>query len=325
MGTPLRQNLTWEVGRLIAGSVSEVRTKDRAGKQLTTKDGQPREEWSFGVAYEKKGTTHWSQTAWGAVAWQIGTTAFPHLFNPDGSLLPGRTFSWKITDGDSQEYNTEGNRPCDTPEWRGCWVVWYKSQYAPSTWNADGTQAIPAASIKPGNFVQVFGSIDSNGDAGKPGIYMNHAMVALAGYHPDGEIKGGADPKAAGFGQGAKPANLQAVPAGAFTPNTPSPGTPPVPGAGVPAGNGAANGYAPPPSNVPAPGGAPVGVKPHPGIMMPGAPAAGANVPAPPPPANVPAPPPKIQTTPAANGATWEQLQAAGWTEAVARAHGMIV
>lgn len=325
MSTPLRQNLTWEVGRLIGGSVAEARTKDRAGKPLTTKAGEAREEYSFGVAYEKKGTTHWAQTAWGAIAWQIGTTAFPQLFNPDGSLLPGRTFSWKITDGDSQEYNTEGNRPCDTPEWRGCWVVWFKSQYAPSTWNADGTQAIPAASIKPGNFVQVAGSIDSNGDAGKPGIYMNHSMVALAGYHPDGEIKGGADPKAAGFGQGPKPANLQAVPAGAFAPNTPSPGTPPVPGAGVPAGNGAANGHTPPPSGVPAPGGAPaapVGVKPHPGIMVPpgGTPTPpAANVPAPPP------PPPAIQTTPAAGGATWAQLQAAGWTEAVARAHGMIV
>jgi hypothetical protein len=316
MSTPLRQNLTFPVGRLIAGSVSDVRTKDKSGKQLTTKDGQAREEFSFGVAYEKNGTVHFSQTEWGAIAWNIGTTAFPHLFNPDGSLLPGRTFSWKITDGDSQEYNTEGNRPCDTPEWAGCWIVWFKSQFAPSTWNADGTQAIPATSIKPGNFVQVAGSIDANGDAGKPGIYMNHNMVALSGYHPDGEIKGGADPKAAGFGKGAKPANLQAVPASAFTPNVPAAGTPPVPAAAI--------ARTPPPASVAPPA---VGVRPHAGILQPGAGVVappGAKVPTPPP-ANVPAPPPAIQTTQAAGGATWAQLQAAGWTEDVARAHGMII
>ncbi|MGH8236173.1 MAG: hypothetical protein ACREXP_04020 [Steroidobacteraceae bacterium] len=316
MSTPLRQNLTFNVGRLIGGSVETAREKDRKGKQLTTKDGRPRKEWSFGVAYEKNGTTHWSQLEWGAVAWAVGTGAFPQLFQADGSLLPGRTFSWKITDGDSQEYNTEGNRPCDTPEWKGCWIVWYKSAFPPTTWNENGTKEIPASQIKPGMYVQVAGSIDSNGDAGKPGIYMNHAMVALAGHHPDGLIVGGPDPSSAGFGQGAKPSNLRTAPAGGLPPGGAPAGAPvntPPPAANTPPA-----GTPPPPAQ---------GVRPHTGIMTPGS---GTPPPPPPPPPAAappppPPPPPSIQTTDKAGGSTWEQLKAAGWTEAVARQHGMIV
>lgn len=333
MSTPLRQNLTWPVGRLISGSVSKFRDKDRAGKALTTKDGKPRQEFSFGVAFEKMGTLAFWETAWGAIAYTIGRTAFPQLFQQDGNLLPGRTFSWKVTDGDSQVYNTEGKRPCDTPEWKGCYIVWFKSQYPPSTWNHDGSAPIAADSIKCGNFVQVCGSIDSNGDAGKPGVYMNHAMVALSGYHPDGEITSGPDVGSAGFGAGPAPANMQRVPAGAL---------PQPPQASPPGGYAAPAAppqYAPPPAAM-----APTPVRPHPGIMTPpgalptqyappaaappgagytpqypsGAPAA---IPPPPPP---PPPPAGPQTTAKAGGATWDQLAAAGWTIDVARAHGMI-
>jgi hypothetical protein len=313
MSTALVRYLTFPVGRLIGGSVSTAREKDRKGKPLTTKDGRPRKEWSFGVAYEKAGTTHWSQTPWGADAWAVGTGAFPNLFQADGSLLPGRKFSWKITDGDSQEYNEEGNRPCDTPEWRGCWIVWYKSAFPPTTWNADGSREVPADSIKPGMFVQVAGSIDSNGDTGKPGVYMNHNMVALAGFHPDGLIVGGAaDPKAAGFGQGPTPSNMQSAPSGALPPggNPPAHTPPPQP----PAGN-------PPPPPPPPPPANPTAVRPHPGVLQPGS----GTPPPPPPPPPPPAPPTITVTAKAGPGQTWAALQAAGWTEEVARAHGMIV
>lgn len=324
MSTPLRQNLTWPVGRLIGGSVSKFRDKDRAGKALTTKDGRPRQEWTFGVAYEKNGTQAFYQTEWGAIAYGIGRASFPQLFQQDGSLLPGRTFSWKVTDGDSTVHNTEGNRPCDTPEWKGCWVVWFKSQFPPSTWNHDGSAPIAAEAIKPGNFVQVCGSIDSNGDAGKPGVYMNHAMVALSGYHPDGEITSGPDVASAGFGAGPAPANMQRVPAGAL----PQPPQTPPPGAYAPPA--APPQYAPPPAAAAPP---PQPVRPHPGIMTPpgGAgyapPPAAAYAPpgAIPPPPPPPPPPAGPVTTAKAAGATWAMLEAAGWTIDVARAHGMIV
>jgi len=325
MPTPLIKYLTFPVGRMLTGSVSKARDKDKAGKPLLTKDQRPRQEWTFGVGYEKAGTAHWAQTEWGAIAWGVGTAGFPGLFNQDGTTT--KRFSWKIVDGDSQIPNDEGNKPCDNEGWPGHWVVFFKSSFPPTTWNADGTKAIDPSEIRPGMFVQVAGSIDSNGDMGKPGIYVNHAMVALAGYHPDGEIKSaGADPRQAGFGQGAAPANMQRVPAGALAPNASQPPGPPS----APAMPGVPGGVAAPPPGAPVlpPTAPPTGVAPHPGILRPPgsppapvAPMAAATPPPPPPP-----PPAGPQVTAKAGpGVTWAALQAAGWDEATARAHGMIV
>lgn len=287
MSTPLKQNVTFPVGRLISGSVHEARTKDAKGKPLTTKDGKPRVEFAFGVAFEKKGTTVFWQTTWGAAIQQVARAAFPQMFDPAGTLKPGYSFSYKVTDGDSTAFNTAipPRRPCDTPEWKDCWVVWFKSQFAPSTWNANGSAPVDPATIKCGHYVQVAGTIDSNQDSQKPGVYVNQNLVAHSGFGP--EISRGPDPAAAGFGTDPAPAGMSSTPvgglpgAGAATPSLPSA---PVPPAAPPA---------PPPA-----------ITPHPAILQ---------------------PPAGPQVTAAANGASWAQLLAAGWTEAVARQHGLIV
>jgi len=317
MSTPLRQNVTFPVGRLISGSVYELRAKDAKGKPLTTKDGQPRSEVSFGVAYEKKGTQAFFQTDWGGVIYAVARGGFPSAFEADGRVKPGYKLSFKVTDGDSTEYNTAvpPSRPCDTPEWRGCWIVWFKSQFAPPTydtrqWNpkmGGNPPPLDPKEIQCGDYVQVAGSVDSNGDAQKPGVYVNHGMVALAGYHPEGRIVRGPDVGSAGFGQGPLPTGLSTTPVGGGLPAAP---LPPV-------------GVIPPNPTLPALPTAVVlpqtAVQPHAAILQPPV-----NLPVPMPPVPV-APPAGPQVTAKAGGATWAQLTAAGWTEVLARQHGLIV
>lgn len=319
MSTPLRQNVTFPVGRLISGSVSEARTKDNKGNPLLDKAGQPRSEFAFGVAYEKNGAVAFYQTPWGAIIYGVARAAFPHMYDPNGLLKPGYKFSYKVTDGDSTEFNTAvpPTRPCDVAEWKGCFIVWFNSKFAPSTYDvrqwtpAQGGSppALDASEIQCGDYVQVAGSIDSNGDTQKSGTYANHSMVALAGYHPAGRIVRGPDASKAGFGEGVRPAGMVLAPVGGL-PAVVSPAAhaplPPAASAPLPLPPAAAQ-----PPQTP--------VAPYPAILQPGA-----AVP-PPPAAVAPAPPSGPQATAKAGGATWAQLQTAGWTEDVARQHGMIV
>lgn len=308
MSSQFVQYLTFPVGRLVWGSVSKGRDKDRAGKPLTTREGKPRTDYTFGVAIEKAGTTHWNQTPWGKTIWDVANAGMPQL--------TGRPqFAWKIVDGDSTTPNENGTVPATQEGFPGCWVLRFKSSFPPSTYNADGSAPVPADAIKCGHYVQVAGSVDINGDTSKPGVYLNPSMVAHSGYGP--EIKAGPDPSAAGFGQGPRPAGMQTAPVGGLPASAP----PPLPGPNFhgSTGNVLAGGAAmaaagtalPPPA-------APTAVAPAPSFIQP-PPAAAAP---PPPPPAVPAGP---TVTAKANGATWAQLQAAGWTEAVARQHGMIV
>lgn len=286
MSSQFVQYLTFPVGRLVWGSVSKGRDKDRAGKPLTTKDGKPRTDYTFGVAIEKAGSTHWNQTEWGRKIWDVANAGMPQL--------TGRPqFAWKIVDGDSTVPNENGTIPVTQEGFPGHWVLRFKSSFPPSTYNADGSAPVPADAIKCGHYVQVAGSVDVNGDTSKPGVYLNPTMVAHSGYGP--EIKAGPDPSSAGFGQGPRPAGMQTAPVGGLPASAP-----PLPAAAP----------LPPPA-------APTAVAPAPSFIQPPPAAA-----APPPPPAVPA---GITTTPKANGATWAQLQAAGWTEAVARQHGMIL
>jgi len=137
-------------------------------------------------------------------------------------------------------------------------------------------------------------TVAGNESSQRPGLYLNHNMVALSGYGP--EIVVGPDPTSVGFGAAPLPPGASAVPTGAFAP---APAAPPVAPAPV----------APPVA--PAPVAPPVAVAPNPAFL------------APPPPAAPPAAPVRVML-PAANGASYEQLLAAGWTDAQMVQHGMM-
>lgn len=280
-----RENFTTPVGRLVMGSLYKPQTTDAEGKPLTVKSGpnagQAKVSYFFAVAIPKNpGEQHFSQTPWGQTIWRVGHTAFPQA-------AQSPSFAWKVVDGDSAVKNTKGVAPNTREGYPGNWVISFSSGFAPKIYNKDGTQAIvePDA-VKLGYFVQVNADVDGNGSQQKPGVYVNHSMVALSAYGP--EIQVGRDPSEAGFGAAPLPAGAMAAPPAAF-----SPVPPPV--ATAPALNPAV---------------APVQPPPNPAFLaippVPAAPVAQAG--------------PRM--TPKSGGATYEQMIAAGWTDALLIQHG---
>lgn len=297
-----RIDITTPVGRLVGGSIYEPNTTDYEGRPLTMKDKvTPRVEYSFGVAIPKTpGVQHWASEPWGGPIWALANQAFVNgeVQRPD--------FAWKITDGDSTIPNKRGNKPCDREGYPGHWIMWFSGGFAPKVYNADGTALIAEKdAVKPGYYVQVFGNITDNKPSQSPGLYINHTYVALSGYGP--EISVGPDVSAAKFGAAPLPPGASAVPVNSFTPPVTMP---PAPGA--PAGQPPA--YVPPPATPgappayvpPTPAPAPVTVTPNPAILTP--PAA-----------------PVRQLTEKAQGATYEQLTANGWTDETLRQHGIMI
>lgn len=220
--------LTTPVGRYVAGSIYQGNDKDYDGNPLVyktgAKAGQPRLDFSFGVAFPKTpGNTHWANEPWMLPIWNLAHASFP------GGEAQRRDFSFKIIDGDSTEPNKKMKRPCDNEGYPGHWVVFFSGSQPPRVCNANGSQLItePGA-CKKGYFVQVLGSVTKNTGA-TPGLYWNHSAVALAAYGP--EISSGPDINAAGFGQGvALPPGASATPPAGSMPGSP----PPPPGAATP-------------------------------------------------------------------------------------------
>jgi len=217
--------------------------------------------------------------------------------------------------------------------------------------------------IRRGYFVRVSGTVEGNGDLQKPGLYLNPDMVELSAYGqeivsgPDaGEAFGSAPaalppgataapmtPPTPGAGPGAPPPPATAAapppppvaaPAGPQRPTDPShihaAGTPQeqwyINGAWQPAAAPAAPAL--PAAASPAPASPPA---PYSGYMDAaagnGAPtAAPPSLPPSPPsaPAATPSPSSEPVMLPAAQGATYAQMIAAGWTDATMRERGMM-
>ncbi len=217
--------------RLVSGSVHEAQTKDAKGNPLTVKSGQnagtPTQRYSFGVAVPKVPGKHWSESGidWLADIWATGHAQM-------GGLASRKDFSWKVQDGDSTELNKNNRRNCDNDGWPGHWVVFFSSQYAPKTCNADASAEVDPSTIKRGHFVRVQGSVVGNGDTGNPGVYVNHtSWVMHAGIGP--EIKSGVDAKTAFAAPAVAPAGMQPVPQtaaqAAFSPPAPAAPAPAAP------------------------------------------------------------------------------------------------
>ncbi len=288
-------NLTSPVGRIVQGELWKAQpVLDKVTKlQKIGKDGRPMIQHYFALAIPKQpGHTHWAQTEWGQKIWAEGHRAHPNF-------APHPTFSWKVEDGDSATPNKVGKKNCDREAFPGNWILKFRSGFPPKTYNANGSEVVPADALKTGYYAQVnFGVEGNTGDS--PGVYLNPVMVALAGYGP--EIVSGPDVSEAGFGQGVTlPPGASAVPvaalplapaAPAYVPPTGAPAAPFLP-TGVPGVN---------PSSPP--------VTPNPAFL---------GVPPPPPAA------PVRQMTAKAAGATYEQLIAANWTDALLVQHGLML
>lgn len=318
----IRNNILFPVGRLVQGSVYRPSTTDNESRPLVVKSGpnagQPRVDYFLAIAIEKQpGHTHWAQTDWGRIIWDTAVAAFPQ------GQYNAPTFAFKIKDGDSAIPNKAGKRPCDQEGWPGRWVVMMSSGYASKVYTADGSQQIVEAdAVKGGYFIQVAGSVSGNESLQQPGVFISHNMVALAGYGP--EIISGPDPRAVGFGGGPLPAGMSAAPlGGGFNPAAPAAGIPGALPPGFPAHPAAA---ALPPARPPV---TPIAVQPNPAFLGAHGPVSVTPGGAPMPPGPLMTPPsvpvaPQRRMLPLANGATYEQMIANGWTDALLVQHRMM-
>lgn len=182
---------TTPIGRLVSGAPALFRTTNSQGEPLLYKSGvnigQPKREYSIGVAFDK---TQSDVPAFIREIKDFAKSEWPQYFDANSEpTLPA--FSLKITDGDSTIPNKKGRRPCDTPEWAGCWVMWFSSDREPPCVLPGASSIIPATEIKTGYYVRVKGSTSKNtGDT--PGMYMNLEGVERSGFGP--EISSRPDP-----------------------------------------------------------------------------------------------------------------------------------
>lgn len=254
------KQILFPVGRYVGGSLYKSNTvTNKDGSPKLNAAGQPRKNWSFGVALRKTAGQDWKQTAWGVVIVQAAVEGYPN------GETGAPSFAWKVTDGDSTVPNKKGNKPCDNDGWPGHWVLWFSSEaqapkltgkYGAAADNllyADGVER-----IKPGHMIEVLGTVKDNKPSDSPGVYLNYRVVA----HNDDttpviELRAQIDTTSVGFGGGGAPAPAPVAPPAApapaapaaptvVTPNTamlapPPPVTPPAPPAG-PQMTAAANG-----------------------------------------------------------------------------------
>lgn len=210
-------NFTTPVGRIVQGDLAKPQpVLDNLGKPKLSRDGAPMAQHFIALAIAKTpGHTHWAQTDWGRQIWDEGNRAHP-------TFAPHPTFSWKVEDGDSQMPNKKGKKNADREGFPGHWIVKFRSGFLPKTYNADGSAAVPAETIRCGYYVQVNCTVAGNSGE-SPGVYINPNMVALSGYGP--EIIAGPDASEAGFGGVPLPPGASAMPLG---------GMPAMPGTPVP-------------------------------------------------------------------------------------------
>ena len=217
-------NLLTPVGRLVMGSLYKPSTKDADGNPLVFKSGanvgQPRTNYFLALAIPKTQPT-WQQEEFGALIHSVGKAAFPQAH-----LSP--TFAWKVEDGDSQVPNSRGKRPCDTEGFPGNWILRFSGSFAPKVYREENGAYVQVTEdnyIKPGYYVQVSGTVDGNNSQQRPGLYLNHSMVAFTAYGQ--EIHFGPDANSVGFGKAPLPTGALVTPA---APGVPLPSvTPPPP------------------------------------------------------------------------------------------------
>jgi hypothetical protein len=299
------------IARLVQGSMT-LQTKNdmQTGKPKLDEHGQPIKECFFAIAIEK---TNPRVNELFAAMTATARAEFPHLFDAAGNCTHPQ-FAWKFQDGDGKD--TTGKSVGDKAGFAGHWIFKLATRYPPKCYRAgayDPAQQLqdPDSIIKRGHFVRVNINIAGNGvkaddRVNKPGLYLSPNLVEWVAFGP--EITSGPD---ASKVLGAAPVAAEALPAGASATPVGAPAASGVPGAAL----------APPPMPGAA-SGPPVGAAPP---LPPAAAVAGPPIPGA---VAAPPPPPPVQQgkvmLPAALGASYEAMIAAGWTDAALIQHGMM-
>ena len=276
------------VGRLVAGSPYEGQTKNLDGTPKVVKQGANAGQPRTEFYFGLAIAKTPGQHWAASPGWGATIWQVGNAAFPQGQA-GAPSFAWKIVDGDSTVPNKVGKRPCDNEGYPGHWILNFTGGFAPGVYNKDGSVELKEFGlVKMGDYIQVSGNVAGNNSTQSPGVYLNHDMVAFAGVGERIVSRGGPDASAVGFGQAPLPVGAQPVPA---TPMqqvmAPAPVVP-VPAAAV----------APVVPVVPSPA----------FLVVPAAPVAPARV-----------------MTPKAQGASYEQLLAAGWTDQTLVQHGLMV
>lgn len=247
------QEILFPVGRLVSGHPMEPQAvKDKHGNQKVGKDEKPLFQYYIGVAIPKGSEQHWNQTEWGARVVQAATDPVDG-YNSGETRHP--SFSWKITDGDSDIPNKKGNVPREQEGWAGHWVVHFSTMIAYGCYHVgryEPQQAIQRKDeIKRGDYCRVYCSVKGNKPSETPGVYMNPSLFELSRAGIALESKASGPSAAAAFG-----ASAPVLPVGAQVDTSvaaPAPTAPAAQPAPAPAPVVPAHDLVTPPSVAPAP------------------------------------------------------------------------
>lgn len=166
-------------GRIVAGHPMNPQgvTDNRDQPVMDQVTGQQKVEYYFGFAVPKQGETDFKQTQWGQ---QIQAAAISGWPNGEAQAP---TFSWKVTDGDSQVPNQKGKKPAEREGWAGHWVLHLKTMMPIRCYHVgkyDPMQQIQDKNeIKPGDYGRVFLTAKANFPSQSPGVYLNPSMFEL--------------------------------------------------------------------------------------------------------------------------------------------------
>ena len=206
MATPI---LT-PVGRIVQGSISKPQTTDFYGKPLVWNKGpnagQPRVQYYVGLAVDKNDP---GIAALFALLQTEAAAGFP------GGESTRDGFAWKFLDGDGTD--AKGQSYANREGHAGCFIFRFNTSFAPGCFKANeqggGMLEIAAEEIKSGHYARISGSVDTNGDTNKPGLFLNLSMIQWVAFGD--EIKSGPNPNDVFGGLAVAPAGSSATPTAA--------------------------------------------------------------------------------------------------------------
>lgn len=239
------------LGRIVWGHPLKPQHKTKDDQKVLDSNGQPINQWSFGVAFPK---ADFEREIW------------PHLAAEAAKGYPSgvpANFTYKYKDGDT-DVDSKGNPLSGKPGNAGCYIIAFSTELqAPQTFVFENGayRQIDETMIKTGDFVMVgvntkWHGPNPNARGSRPGLYINPMTVLLC---YQGEAISGsyqADPNAM---FGAAPPQV-AMPAGAMPVGAPAPAA----AGGMPAAPGSMPGMTQPAAMLGAPSALPVAAAPPP-------------------------------------------------------------
>lgn len=262
------------VGRIVWGNPARATTKkDQKTNQPIMRDGQPVQQWVFGVAFPKaefqQYVLPYLQQAVGAV--------FPHGVPPQ--------FSWKIKDGDGVDRKGKPYR--EREGYAGHYVLTVSTEaFAPPIYKNEGGRyrQMNENEIKTGDYCVVKLNVKANAPTNPqhtPGLYINPVGIEHVGYGQE-IIASSADPDEMFGGRTyALPPGASAVPQAPVSTVAAPYNAAPAPAAYNPGQPPATTTYAPAPTAYNPPPAQPVAYNPAPTTNYAPAPVATATMPAP--------------------------------------------